>query len=278
MQVRIAVMLTCHNRRLMTQNCLQGLSKQIQRDLRRQYDIYVYDDYSTDGTWEMLKTDFAGCRLIRGKGKTYWCTSMYYLMKLALNNTYDFYLMVNDDVSFFSDAIETMFHAYEPANCKCGIVGATRSAGSGEGAYGGRDQEGKLIAPDSFLQRCRWADWNCFLVDSDTVKRVGIIDGKYQHSWGDFDYSDRMFKKGIPLFLATEYVGTCETNPEKGTYRDRELGRLKRLRKLFSPKGLPVRSYMRYNAKTKGVEGVLKGIYGYCSIVGYILAGKEIDG
>ena len=134
-----------------------------------------------------------------------------------------------------------------------------------------------MMVPNGKLQKCKLANWNCFLLDANVINRVGVIDGKFQHAWGDFDYSSRMNKKGIPIYLATEYVGECEINSAKGTYKDNELCRYERLKKLCSHKGLPVYSFFRYNIKMEGIKGAFKALYGYASILGYILLNKKID-
>lgn len=273
--MQVAIMVACYNRKELTKRCLDSLKNQVVgKD--NQFDIFVYDDGSTDGTYEILVKEYPYVNLIRGKGGAYWCKSMYFLMDIAVKKNYDFYMMINDDVYFYTEAIEKMFQAYYAAGKNCGIVGAFQSASSRECTYGGRDQQANLLSPNGQIQQCMWADWNCFLIDAEVVRKMGIIDGKYKHAWGDWDYSYRMIKNGFFIYETADYIGECEVNSTKNTYRDSTLGRGTRLKKLFSPKGLPFASYMRYNIKIKGIKGFLISIYVYCSVVWYILMGKDI--
>lgn len=276
-QLRVAIMVACHNRKEITKRCLMTLQGSLKNESDKQFDLYVYDDGSTDGTYEMLREEFPAIIVIRGNGNAFWCKSMYRLMKQAADLKYDYYMMINDDVAFYPDAVSTMFESYHQANRSCGIVGATRSSVTGQMTYGGRiGNNGPLLVPNGKIEKCVWADWNCFLIGREVVESIGIIDGKYQHAWGDYDYDFRMNKNKIPIYVAIKVVGECEMNSDAGTYMDHTLGRKERLKKLLSPKGMPFYSYLRYNVKINGILGALKSVYGYCSLIVYILLKKKI--
>lgn len=275
--MQVAILVACYNRKEFTKRCLDSLVCQFAAVADKQFDIYVYDDGSTDGTQEMLKKEYPYVKVVRGEGGAYWCRSMYYLMELTVKKNYDFYMMINDDVRFYNDAIEKMFQAYYTTQKECGIVGAFQSVSSKDFTYGGRDWQTNPVKPNGQIQPCIFANWNCFMVDDVVVRKIGLIDGKYQHSWGDWDYSYRMIKSGISIYETGDYIGECEINSTKNTYRDNTLSRGTRLKKLFSPKGLPVASCMRYYIKTRGMKGFFIVIYGYCSMLWNILIGKRID-
>lgn len=274
--MKIAIIVSCYNRKAMTKRCLSQLYRQAMEATEHSFTFYIHDDASTDGTQEMIQKDFPDAILLCSQGGLYWCKSMHRAMAETVKEDYDIYLMINDDVNFEDNALEIMLQAYEDAGKPCGIVGATRKTASDEVSYGGRNQNGQLLIPNQELQQCVWANWNCFLVDRKIIDEVGIIDGKYQHSWGDFDYSFRMSKIGYPIYLATDYIGKCDNNSIEGTFRDTKLGKRKQLQKLFSPKGMPFYSYMRYHIRVQGCLGFFKYLYGYLSIIGYIVVGKAI--
>ncbi len=274
---KMAIMFSCFNREEQTKRCLETiyLQKDSLKDIA--VDIFIYDDGSTDATLQMIDNFFPDAKVTKGSGNMYWSRSMYILMKQVCTLGYDFYLIINDDVKFFQNALQIMYETYRMANAHVGIVGACKSAVTGEQTYGGRDGKGNIILPSMQLKRCIWANWNCFLIDKYVVDHVGIIDGKFQHAFGDFEYSNRMNKYGFEIFSSVDYVGECETNSKEGTCADKNVPRMLRLKKLFSPKGIPPYSYFRYNFKIEGIKGLLKSVYGYCSLLYYIFAGKDLN-
>lgn len=274
---RMAIMFSCFNRKEQTGKCLGTIYSQINNLDGIEADIYVYDDGSTDGTAEMIKELYPDVKLTIGRGNAYWCRSMHSLMKQVRTLSYDFYLMINDDVLFFENALQTMYETYRMVNAHAGVVGACRSAITGKQTYGGRNKKGNLIEPDKQLKECFWANWNCFLIDNYVVENVGIIDGKFQHAFGDFEYSNRMNQYGFKIFSSIDYVGECEINSKKGTCADKKVPRMLRFKKLLSPKGIPLYSYFRYNYKMDGMKGLLISVYGYCSMIYYILLGRDFD-
>ena len=266
----------CFNRREYTKRCIETLLQSFKEYGKCKNLIYVCDDGSTDGTKEMLQKEYPQVRLIDSPGNLYWCKSMYRAMKEAVRERFDYYLMVNDDVEFVHNAVEIMMKSYQMARTECGIVGSTKAKEDKVCTYGGRDTGMKLISPNGKLQECVWAEWNCFLIGHKVVEKVGIIDGKYQHAYGDYDYSYRMRKVQLPLYVAIEYVGICEQNSLDGTFRDDSIDKKKRLKLLLSPKGIPFYSFLRYNCKTKGIiAGLRDTVYGYASYVYYIIMKKE---
>lgn len=271
----LAVLLTCYNRKNATINCIEKLIPQLEQ-ANVEYMFYICDDRSTDGTYEYLKEKLSMHVIFQSSGNLFWSKGMHLVMKKASFDSYDYYLMVNDDVDFRDDALETMLRNYREAGARCGIVGATKATGTEKYTYGGRDKDERLVLPEESNRECVWANWNCFLIDKEIVQKVGIIDGKYQHAWGDFDYSYRMQKAGYKIYVADKCVGRCDLNSLHGSFRDKTVKRTVRLRKLFSPKGMPFYSYMRYHTKIWGWQGIFRYLYGYMSLVGYILLGKEI--
>ena len=259
--MNIAIVLCCYNRKLLTERCLAQLNTQSQFLENDKIEFFICDDNSNDGTYEMIKNNFPQMHLYKSKGNLYWCKSMHVAMQAAIKKNFDLFIMVNDDVDFAENALKIMIQSYKEAGVKCGIVGTTSLPQSNIPSYGGRDDNGKILKPNDKLQLCVWANWNCFLVDREVVEEIGIIDGKYQHSWGDYDYSYRMLEKNIPIYVANSYIGKCQKNSKSNTFADVSLQKSERLKKLFSPKGQPLYSYMRYHMRVYGKKGILKYVF-----------------
>lgn len=259
--MRIAVILTVFNRKEQTLLCLTSLSKQKNMP---NYDVYMCDDGSTDGTADAVLKQFRNVNVIQGTGGLFWSRGMARAMSAAVEKGYDLYLMINDDVCFYYTMWETMMAA-RSKEILVGVTGCTQSRINGNLTYSGakfyhdngKRYVGNKISPIiDKKQECDVANWNCFLIDKEVVRVVGLIDATYEHSFGDFDYSLRMRKAGIPIYLTDRYIGNCESNTQKNTYLDRELSRKIRVKKLLSPNGLPVKSWLTFTFRYYGVSAL----------------------
>lgn len=273
----LAIIFACYNRIEKTRACIDSLQQQLAK-LPIQYQFYICDDHSSDGTPEMLRRRLPNAILIRTKGNYYWSKSMQVAMNAARKDNPDYYLMVNDDVLFHENAIAIMLASYHRASSRpCGIVGTTVSSENGNFTYGGRqDDNAKIIKPSSSLPACKVANWNCFLVDARTIAQIGIIDGRYEHGGGDYDYCYRMKKAGIPIYIAYDIIGQCEANTVAQSFLSAGFSRRERLKAYFSRKGLPFRSTIRYNYKTKGFKGLWDVTIGYLYGITMIVMKKDL--
>lgn len=249
--MKVAVLLTCFNRKEKTLSCIESIYKQ---NNLTEFTIYVCDDNSSDGTKDAILKAYPNTIVIEGTGSLYWSRGMYKVMEMSSKSDYDYYLMINDDVVFFENMWDSMIEAFKNNDC-VGTVGSTISKETGKQTYGGMKftkyknnfLTGNLITPseNKFLY-CDLANWNCFLIDSNVLKSVGLINPLYEHSLGDFDYSLRMRNQDINIMIAKHYVGYCETNNIKGTFRDPELSFFKRTKLMVKPNGFPLKSWYHY--------------------------------
>lgn len=271
--LKVAVISTVFNRREKTKKSILSLETAL-----KEYDhmFYICDDNSTDGTMAMLEQLDCPITVIKGDGDLFWSRGMYYAMQKAVEDEANYYIVFNDDVVFFHDSMDLMINSYLAAGEQCGIVGSTKSHILGDITYGGRklyNQE--LILPNGQLQKCDLANWNCFLFDHYTVKKVGLIDKYYEHGLGDFDYSLKMKTAGIPLYVAPDYIGICESNDKKGTYHDKRIPRIKRFKSMISKKNMPIRSRWHYYKKNFGVKGLKGFLWPYIKCTFCILLKKD---
>ena len=270
--MKIAIITTVFNRKEKT---IKAITSLIKKNVNYEIRFFICDDGSTDGTANALSLLSFQIEIIPGSGNLFWSRGIYAAMKAASEWEPDFYLMINDDVLFKEDAIEIMLKSYKLAGMSCGIVGSTKNT-DGLITYGGRrllDQS--LVLPNGSIQECDLTNWNCFLIDRTVVQRVGLIDNFYEHGLGDFDYSLRMTKAGFKVYVATDFVGYCETNLQTGTYHDRHVSRTKRFQSMFSRRNMPIKSRWRYYFKNFGPMGIKDFLWPYIKCSVCIILGKD---
>ena len=279
--MKIAIIFTCYNRADKTENCVKSLLNQ-ELDKHIKLEFYICDDGSTDNTVKTVRKLIPSAKIINGSGNLFWCKGMYLAMRKAYDNKHDFYLMINDDVNFSPNAIQIMINSYIKSNDICGIVGSVRDENR-RTSYGGRVfynkykiGKTKLLDSNKTLQKCDVANWNCFLIPNEVLDMIGIIDNYYEHGCGDFDYSLRMMKYGLPIYVATEDVGICSTNPTKNTSQDCSLSKKERIKKLFSIKESPIKSNIYFYKKNYGVFGLLYMVRTYIHNIIYILKSSKL--
>ena len=266
--MKVAVITTVFNRKEKTKNAIESIVTALD-SVELEYRFYICDDGSSDGTTDYLRELGEMVCVIPGNGDLFWSKGMHKAMSAAVADKADLYLMINDDVEFSFTVMQVMLDSYNQAGKKCGIVGSTCGIDSNIITYGGRKLKGQaLICPNGSLQECDLTNWNCFLIDDYVVRKVGLIDNYYEHGLGDFDYSLRMKKQNIPVYVAKDYVGRCDVNSKKGTYHDKNMTRKKRFVSMFSRRNMPIRSRWHYYLKNFGVMGIKDFIWPYikCSI------------
>lgn len=266
-QISVTAMLTCYNRREYTVSCLKTL---VEGNPNISFHFVVTDDNSNDGTKEALRALQGlgySITLLSGDGQLFWNGGMYKALEYALQkaNKTDYYMLVNDDVVFFKDAIEKLVARQQkaPEQKQAVIVGATADQ-SGKTSYGGTRLLSKhfakfaLIEPSEEYVLCDTFNGNCVLMPQSVFFQVGNVDPVYRHSMSDYDYGMTMRKNGVYLYNSAEHIGTCEDNDVTGSWRDTSLSRKIRLQKKEAPKGLPRKDWFYFIRKN---YGFLSAIY-----------------
>ncbi|GHU59906.1 acetylglucosaminyltransferase [Bacteroidia bacterium] len=227
--MNVALLLTCFNRRQKTEKCLDSLLPVITNSPNHQFDIYLTDDGSSDGTGTMVKEKFPEVNVLTGDGTLFWAGGMRNSWNAALHSgkAYDGYLLINDDVIFassFWNKIEETIRYAQVTYSKQGLYTlATQDSAAGRLTYGGHKLRKKIfkhspyaVIPTDIPQECQLTNGNILYASQEVVDTIGILDEHFIHTWGDFDYSLTALEKGFPVLVCPGYGGYCVNDHETG--------------------------------------------------------------
>lgn len=270
--MKIAVLTTCYNRKETTVRCLDAFvcaAREAAKQVKVKgdceawnYQLYLVDDGSTDGTGEAVRKWFAENRplftftfnlhLIRGSGSLYWAKGMELAWRTASQHTFDGYLWLNDDVDISSTSLSTLLHLHT-ANSKSVLVGELENT-YGEIVYGTR---GDLFTG------------NFVFVPRSVYEKVGMICGEYHHAWADSDYAMRCKRAGVPV-VSCGVVGECEGHPNRPSLKG--LALRQRWAMLFNPKGWNLHDLWLYRWRN---WGLCAAIVSCIHLIGHVLRGEH---
>lgn len=260
--MRIAVLMTCFNRKNTTLKALESLFNQKQvEDL--DVTVYLVDDGSRDGTSLAVQERFPQVSILQGDGSLFWNGGMRKAFAHALTRGFDGYIWFNDDTCLDEDALHRLITCANKTTESLGpaiVVGSIRDPHTGEHSHGGVRKKASWFRLEFIPQlpdyrepiRCDTMNGNFTLIPAAVASRLGNLDGAFRHQLGDFDYGLRAVKVGIPIVLAPVYFGYCSNNPIEGTWRDCSQPLIRRLRHLMSPKGAPLREWLLYTRRHFG--------------------------
>lgn len=242
---RIAVLMTCHNRRVQTLRCLESLRRAslvAAADVDVDVDVYLVDDGCTDGTAGAVRDRFPEVVIVPGTGSLYWCGGMRVAWQAALmGGPYDAYLWLNDDVELTPDCVAVLLETQAVVRRETGkpgiVVGSTQDQASGATSYGEMGPEG--IRPAGAAPRpIESFNGNIVLVPDEVYRLVGGFSRAYRHGFGDLDYACRARRRGVPIWLAAGHLGSC-TMDKVSRWERRDVPLWERLVALHRPTGCP---------------------------------------
>ncbi|MBV6624855.1 MAG: glycosyltransferase family 2 protein [Rivularia sp. (in: Bacteria)] len=275
---QLAVIMTCFNRRNITVSCLQALHQQINCI---DFDVYLTDDGSSDGTADAVKAEYPAVNILQGNGNLFWVGGMRLAFAAAIQKDYDYYLWLNDDTILETDAIENLFTVYKKLSQQSYensiVVGTTKDIFTGKASYGGSIKSSQwysnkydFLGCTKYIQQCDTFFGNCVLIPRAVVQKVGNIDAAFIHSMGDTDYGLRATKKGCSIWVAPGYVGTCSKNSVRNSWVDTKLTVFERLQKVIHIKAFPIKPWTVFCRRHSGFFWFIYWILPYLrAVIGY---------
>lgn len=270
MKKKITVIFTCFNRKDKTITAMKSI---VEKNPQLLFHFIIVDDCSVDGTVDAIRELGYDVDIIQGTGSLFWCGGMRVgIERYFYNNDKNDCLLINDDVDFYSGAIEKIVKQAANRN-NVVIVGATCDS-KGNITYGlrvNRDNKGiwlNFVEPNVDEICGETMNANCVLIPHEIMKKIGNMDTAYSHSLGDYDLGFRISRMGYKLISSEEFIGVCEENGFKRTWRDPSLPRKERLKKKESPKGSPFREWWHFLYNNYGIgKAVVYSLVPYVKIL-----------
>lgn len=231
--MRIAVLLTCHNRKEKTCKCLRSLFA-IKTDLC--CDVYLTDDGSTDGTSDIIRNEFPDVHLIKGDGSLFWNRGMYTSWKEATKYDYDYYLWLNDDVELYPNSIEELLGCSNLLGNMGVVSGLVEDKSHTSILYGGYDEKHNIIEAKGVITPIKYMNGNVVLIPKYVFNIVGYLDPLYHHDLGDVDYGLRSIENGLRV-VSTRIPIAMGNKDRYCRVRKWNSNLIGRFKKLYSPLG-----------------------------------------
>lgn len=241
----IAVLITCFNRKNLTFDIVTKFAKHSEN-----FDLYVVDGGSTDGTPELLKTlckELPNVSLFLQED-SYWAESMRLAWEIAIRNQeYDGYLLLNDDLQIenkriiefvdelnhFGDSEIRVGQCQDDSRMNVTYGGLARKSAKSQLHFCIAQSEDELVTFNG----------NFVFVPKGVVSKIGILSNRFRHSFADIDYGLRASRSNIPIRLIPNPVGT--TNYNAAWSESLSNLSLRNWRQILSdPKGIPVREWL----------------------------------
>ena len=253
--MKIAILLTCHNRITKTKKCIHNLEVALNAFQINDYQIYLTDDGSTDGTGEWVVQNTKNATVLYSDGTLFWAKGMYNSWKEALKNDYDYYLLLNDDTELVEDSFKILFDTIEYSKNKFSkqglAIGGTKGHND-ELSYSGALIVNKFLytqkrlTPNGEYQSAEIANANIMLVPKEVVTSIGIINNKYAHGMADYDYSYNAHINNFPVIICPEYCGICDYDHDNPYNKFKQLNLKGRIKMLKNPLGLDFISHFTF--------------------------------
>lgn len=232
----IAVLITVHNRREKTLECLSNLAKQ-GLPSGTQLSIYLTDDGCTDGTSEAVRKEYPYVHIVDGDGSLFWNRGMVAAWNEAAKKEHDFYLWLNDDTFIYDGAIGRLLECSMRHADNAIVVGATCAVGNAsEITYGGW-RGGKVLPDVSEEYECETFNGNIVLIPKYVYNILGTNDPRFRHCLGDTDYGLRANEKSIEVWQAKGLMGECDKHEHPTVWMDPSQPFSKRRKNFYSPTG-----------------------------------------
>lgn len=245
--MKIATLLTCHNRKHKTIHCLESLFRVLPA-----CEVFLVDDASTDGTSEAVRKHFPNVHIIEGNGNLFWSRGMYTAWREAMKEDYDYYLWLNDDVELYPFFFQELMECIQYGKNHCIVSGLIENAEKTRILYGGCDEHKQLAQCNQIPTSIMFMNGNVVLVPKCVVSEIGIIDPVYHHDLGDVDYGLRALEHGIKVYATRRSVAMgysnnfCRVRKWHATLKQR-------FQKLYSPLGSHPRINFYYRKKHFGI-------------------------
>ncbi len=263
--MRIAALMTCHNRRSTTVECLTQLIS-CKLPPKIQIEVYLVDDGCTDGTGDAVEALDKNIRIIRGSGDLYWAHGTHLAAKHASKDSnFDGYLWLNDDMLLDDDCFIKLGNALSDAysrqrHNRIIMVGSAKDAETGETTYGGYlmgrgfGHRGlKRVLPKDSLVPCDTMNGNFVYISREAFSISGNIDPVYRHGMADIDYGLRAKRLGVEIYLLPGHVGTCSRNIEDNPTDALSTSFIARVREVSSQKRLPPKQWFFLTFRHYGI-------------------------
>jgi GT2 family glycosyltransferase len=259
---RIAVLMTCHNRKNQTLSALTSLHAQTGLPDGITLTVHLVDAGSTDGTAAAVRSAFPDIDVISAGPDVFWGTGTAAAAARADPDAHALWL--NDDVLLDPQALCVMLRTAGSLDQPVIVAGAMRSSDGTRTTYSGsrlirtrlRVPGLERIEPDPHQpQSCDTCNGNAVLVTATARHVLGDIDSAFPHLMGDYDYGLRARKAGIPLLLAPGHVGRCDDHPPRarGSSSEPGIGPYTALRRRASVREQPLGPWWRYCRRHMGL-------------------------
>jgi GT2 family glycosyltransferase len=256
---RIAVLMTCHNRRDRTLAALACLREQRGLPEGTTVTVHLVDAGSTDGTSSAVSEQFPEVEVTTVGTEVMWAEGM---RRASLRSrraslpSWDHQLWLNDDVELVDDALAQLLRTSAQVGGAAIVVGPVHSSDATRTTYSGRrrtlprwhprSHDFSLVLPTGRPEPCDTCNGNVVLVPRRVWERLGDMDRRFNHLMADYDYGLRARRAGIPLYVSPRHVGVCDANAPLSGSREPGIGVSEALRRLTSPRELPPRQWWVY--------------------------------
>jgi len=212
----ISVIIPTFNRKQCLKTVLNCLAKQVKGDYKLK--IIVVVDGSSDGTIELLNSEFPEIEVILGNGQWWYTRCINEGIKRGLQLEADYILTLNDDVVFDENYISTLLKA-AANSVKEAIVGSvsyTMSSPHRITFSGIKEVIRWRLKEINYVRKFSIVDPNSLtgvkpsvnlsgrgmLIDSNIFKDIGMFDENLVQYGSDTDFSYRTFKKGYNVMIS----------------------------------------------------------------------------
>jgi GT2 family glycosyltransferase len=245
----VTAILTAHNRVRHTRACLANFLHQALAGPVR-LAVVMVDDGCTDGTSDMVRSEYPEVTLVAGSGDLFWAGGMALAQRVAVRGNPDYLLWLNDDIELEPRALSVLLDIARRAPSPCIVTGAMRRS-AGEISYSGLIRNRirtrlDYVPPSDQPQRIHAFHGNLVLVPREIYQRIGGVEPGFKHAYGDLDYGLRATEQGFGCLLAPGYLGVCEPNNREGTWLDPALPRIDRIRLMLHVKGRPLGPHLLF--------------------------------
>ena len=229
--MKIAVILTCFNRKQKTLSCLKSLFE-ARNYCQQKMDLHVYltDDGCADGTADAVRNTFPdeNICILQGDGNLFWAGGMRLAWKEAIkrHSEWDYYFLLNDDTVLYPDLFGEMLSTRDYCIAqykKEGIYsgGCGSSTEKGKLTYGGRvfvnrylDKSKKVGGDGVTPVLCDISHANVLWVHKTVVDEIGMFYEGYRHGYADYDYAVMARKHHIPVLVTANICAICDNDHE----------------------------------------------------------------